>query len=81
MRRAQSRPIARSILTVGPLSAQDDAGLELVRAFRSGSFGRSLSCMLPELAMMMLFRVLVRFFLILNPCDSMLVTVLPAAPI
>ena len=51
-----------------------------VRALLSGSFGCSLSHMLPELAIMCLFRYLVIFVTIVMPCDAALVPVLPAAP-
>ena len=51
-----------------------------VRAFRPGSYGCSTSRMLPELAMMMLFRFLVSLEPIVKRCDSALVPVPSAAP-
>ena len=51
-----------------------------MRALRSGSFDGSLSRMLPELATVTLFRVLVSFELIVKGCGVALVPVLPAAP-
>ena len=51
-----------------------------MRALRSGSFDGSLSRMLPELATVTLFRVLVSFELIVKGCCVALVPVLPAAP-
>ena len=52
-----------------------------VRPFRSGPYSYSPSGMLSELAMMMLYRVLVRFGPTVKRCDIALVPVPSAAPI
>ena len=64
----------------GPLSAETRLDVWMVRAFRPGCYGYSLSRMLPELAIMCLYGVLVSLVPIVMPCDSALIPVLPAAP-
>ena len=75
-----SGPRANGTTLAGSLSTESEKVVELVREPPSRPYRLSLSGMLPELAMTILFGLLERLEPILKRCDSVIFPVLSVAP-